>query len=75
MSLFMKRGGSKKEEARNRREVYRISTLFFNEFLAWHNTILQVKKMFQKADRDGDGKLSKEEWFRVLNSSGCQTTM
>ena len=31
--------------------------------------------MFQKADRDGDGKLSKEEWFRVLNSSGCQTSM
>ena len=31
--------------------------------------------MFARADRDGDGKLSKEEWFRVLNSSGCQTSM
>ena len=31
--------------------------------------------MFAKADRDGDGKLSKEEWFRVLNSTGYQTSM
>jgi hypothetical protein len=33
MSLFMKRGGSKKEEARHRREVGRISTLLFKEFI------------------------------------------
>ena len=31
--------------------------------------------MFDKADRDGDGKLTKEEWFKVLNSSGCDTSM
>ena len=31
--------------------------------------------MFDKADRDGDGKLTKEEWYRVLNSSGCNTSM
>ena len=37
--------------------------------------ILQIKKMFVKADRDGDGKLSKEEWFRVLNSTGYPTSM
>lgn len=35
----------------------------------------EIKKMFIKADRDGDGKLSKEEWFRVLNSTGYQTSM
>ena len=31
--------------------------------------------MFKKADRDGDGKLTKDDWFRVLNSSGCPATM
>merc|ERR1719295_342339 len=35
----------------------------------------EIKKMFDKADRDGDGKLTKEEWHKVLNSSGCQTSM
>merc|ERR1712106_1138922 len=35
----------------------------------------EIKKMFDKADRDGDGKLTPEEWHRVLNSSGCQTSM
>ena len=36
---------------------------------------LQIKKMFDKADKDGDGKLTKEEWYNVLNSSGCDTSM
>ena len=31
--------------------------------------------MFDKADKDGDGKLTKDEWFTVLNSSGCETSM
>merc|ERR1719153_1052692 len=35
----------------------------------------EIKKMFAKADRDGDGKLTKAEWHKVLNSSGCQTSM
>ena len=35
----------------------------------------QIRKMFDKADRDGDGKLTKEEWHRVLNNSGCDTSM
>jgi hypothetical protein len=35
----------------------------------------QIGKMFAKADKDGDGKLTPEEWHRVLNSSGCQTSM
>ena len=39
----------------------------------WH--CFQIKKMFDKADKDGDGKLTKEEWYNVLNSSGCDTTM
>ena len=32
-------------------------------------------EMMKKFDKDGDGKLTKEEWFRVLNSSGVPTTM
>merc|ERR1711962_205709 len=35
----------------------------------------EVQKMFAKADKDGDGKLTPQEWHRVLNSSGCQTSM
>ena len=35
----------------------------------------QIRKMFDKADKDGDGKLTKDEWFNVLNSSGCETSM
>ena len=33
-----------------------------------------MKKLFALADRDGDGKLSKEEWFRVLQHSGVPVT-
>merc|ERR1711936_561661 len=32
-------------------------------------------RIFTRADKDGDGKLSKEEWFRVLNTAGCETSM
>merc|ERR1712110_35217 len=35
----------------------------------------EIRKMFDKADKDGDGKLTKDEWFTVLNSSGCETSM
>ena len=35
----------------------------------------QVRKMFDKADKDKDGKLTKEEWHKVLNDSGCKTSM
>ena len=36
---------------------------------------VQVAKMFARADKNGDGKLDKEEWHRVLNSAGCRTSM
>ena len=39
------------------------------------STVPQVARMFGRADKDGDGKLTKEEWHRVLNSSGCKTSM
>lgn len=31
--------------------------------------------MFNRADKDGSGSLTKEEWHAVLNSSGCKTPM
>jgi len=31
--------------------------------------------MFTRADKDGSGTLTKEEWHHVLNSSGCKTSM
>jgi len=30
----------------------------------------EVKKMFREADKNGDGKLSKDEWLEVLKKSG-----
>ena len=35
---------------------------------------IQVRRYFDKADKDGNGSLTKEEWFNVLNSSGVPTT-
>merc|ERR1712032_780721 len=35
----------------------------------------QIRKMFDKADKDKSGKLTKEEWHKVLNESGCKTSM
>jgi len=36
---------------------------------------LEVRKMFTKADKNKDGKLTPEEWRSVLNGSGVPTTM
>ena len=37
-------------------------------------SVLQVRRYFDKADKNKDGKLSKEEWHSVLNCSGVPTT-
>ena len=36
---------------------------------------IKVRRYFDRADNNKDGKLTKEEWFRVLNSSGVPTSM
>ena len=36
---------------------------------------VQIRRMFNRADKDGSGSLTKEEWHSVLNSSGCKTSM
>ena len=35
----------------------------------------QVRKYFSLADKDGDGQITKDEWFKVLNTAGVPTTM
>ena len=35
---------------------------------------LQVKVMFEKADKNGDGKLTQSEWMEVLQQSGVRVT-
>lgn len=35
---------------------------------------IEVRKYFNKADKNGDGKLTKEEWHQVLNQSGVPTS-
>ena len=39
------------------------------------DTFLKVRKYFSLADKDGDGHITKEEWFKVLNDAGVPTTM
>ena len=39
------------------------------------SVFLQVRKYFQQADTDKDGKLTKTEWMNVLNYAGVKTTM
>jgi len=36
---------------------------------------IEVRKYFNRADKNGDGKLTKEEWHQVLNQSGVPTPM
>ena len=36
--------------------------------------VFQIRKMFTRADKNGDGKLTPEEWQSVLNSSGIPTS-
>ena len=36
--------------------------------------LLQVRRLFRVADKDGDGKLTTEEWRHVLTQSGVKTT-
>ena len=38
------------------------------------NCTFQVKKMFEKADKNGDGKLTKTEWMDVLRQSSVTVT-
>jgi len=35
----------------------------------------EIRRMFNKADKNKDGKLTPEEWRQVLNSSGVPTSM
>ena len=35
----------------------------------------QIKKTFGKADKENEGKLTREQWLRVLTKAGCQTSM
>ena len=37
--------------------------------------LFQIRRMFNKADKNKDGKLTPEEWRQVLNASGVPTTM
>ena len=44
---------------------------------SWARVTLQfqVRKYFRLADKDGDGQITKAEWFKVLNDAGVPTTM
>merc|ERR1719429_818178 len=34
----------------------------------------EIRRYFDRADKDKDGKLSQEEWHRILNASGVPTS-
>jgi len=68
MSKFlMKSSGGSKEAARKRAEVTK-------KELNKQRHRAEVRRMFNKADKDGDGKLTQDEWLSVLNSSGVPTS-
>ena len=64
MSKFLIKGeGGEKAELRRRIEViYHNIQYMYNQSLT---IILQVRKYFNRADKNGDGKLTKEEWHQV----------
>jgi len=35
----------------------------------------EIRRYFEKGDKNKDGKLTKEEWYNVLNSAGVKTSM
>ena len=47
--------------------------LFYSALSDYHHR--QVSKYFSLADKDGDGQITKAEWFKVLNTAGVPTTM
>ena len=59
------------DEARRRREVIEKKA---DQELDHLDHFVQVRKYFDRADRNKDGKLTKDEWFTVLNSSGVPTS-
>ena len=60
-----------------RETKYRKKVCFDCWLLNWDDDVgvVQIKKMFTKVDKTGDGKLTKEQWLQVLSASGCQTSM
>ena len=71
MSKFLLKGeGGEKAELRRRIEAY-----FFSVNLSFLKHNFKVRKYFNKADKNGDGSLTKEEWHQVLNQSGVPTSM
>ena len=78
---FLRRGNScvtPDMEIRKRLEVsLKLLFLPFGDkklYLTQFSCQRQVRRYFDKADKDGNGSLTKEEWYNVLNSSGVPTT-
>ena len=59
--------GGSRDEFKRRMEV---SNPWFSE-----KYFDQVRKYFNLADKDGDGQITKSEWYKVLNDAGVPTTM
>ena len=53
---------------------YRNLALKLQQISTFTITRPQIRRMFTRADRNKDGKLTQEEWLSVLNSSGVPTT-
>ena len=76
----MKGEGGPKEELKRRLEVSRQSSEArvilqqSSQARVTLNFVFQVGKYFHIADKDGDGQITKAEWFKVLNDAGVPTT-
>ena len=85
--LVTKGEGGTKDELKRRMEVRQellVTTLImFCWLLLWlcfvdyysDYVLFEVRKYFNLADKDGDGQITKAEWYKVLNDAGVPTTM
>ena len=67
--LVTKGEGGTKDELKRRMEVRKVFLIIIQ------NIFFQVRKYFNLADKDGDGQITKAEWYKVLNDAGVPTTM
>ena len=73
--LVMKGEGGQKEELKRRMEVVHDKFYCHHGQESHYSLYCQVRKYFILADKDGDGQITKAEWFKVLNNAGVPTTM
>ena len=61
--------GVGEEEAERRKKEVDLQNILVEECCI----LFQVKRLFLSADKDGDGKLTVDEWVHLLGQSGVES--